>query len=79
MAQYQASLDIEDAVMINAEAECPNSLMQYEHHAESSYRGSVTRCSFVQCDGEECHDRMMKNYFIERPRFPLMVFRGGFR
>ncbi|XP_028960714.1 uncharacterized protein [Malus domestica] len=43
-----------------------NSLMQYEHHAESSYRGSVRRRSFVQHDREECHNRMMKDYFIEQ-------------
>ncbi|KAM1033577.1 hypothetical protein FF1_037055 [Malus domestica] len=43
MTQYQARLDIEDAEMINAEVELANSLMQYEHHAESSHRGSVTR------------------------------------
>ncbi|KAM1485603.1 hypothetical protein ACFX1R_038902 [Malus domestica] len=47
MTQYQARLDIEDAEMINAEVELANSLMQYEHHAESSHRGSVTRRSFV--------------------------------
>ncbi|KAM2615758.1 hypothetical protein TB2_030231 [Malus domestica] len=70
MTQYQARLDIEDAEMINAEAELANSLMQYEHHVESSHRGSVTGHSFVQHDREECHDRMMKDYFIERLRFP---------
>ncbi|XP_048421204.1 uncharacterized protein LOC103965227 [Pyrus x bretschneideri] len=75
MAQYQTSLDIEDAEMINAEAELANSLMQYEHHAESSYRGSVTGRSFVQRDREECHDRMMKYYFIERSKFPAHDFR----
>ncbi|CAN6683086.1 unnamed protein product [Malus baccata var. baccata] len=53
MAQYQARLDIEDAEMINVEAELANSLMQYEHHAESSHRGSITRRSFVQRDKEE--------------------------
>ncbi|CAN6680469.1 unnamed protein product [Malus baccata var. baccata] len=52
MAQYQARVDIEDAKMINGEAELVNSLMQYEHHAESSHRGSVTGRSFVQCDKE---------------------------
>ncbi|XP_048439689.1 uncharacterized protein LOC103931059 [Pyrus x bretschneideri] len=48
MAQYQASLEIEDAEIINVEAEFANSLMQYEHYAESSYRGSVTRRSFIE-------------------------------
>ena len=75
IAQYQASLDIEDAEMISAEAEFANSLMQYEHHAESSYRGSVMGRSFVQRDKEECYDRMMKDYFIERLRFPAHDFR----
>ncbi|XP_068304239.1 uncharacterized protein [Pyrus communis] len=79
MAQYQASIEIEDAEMINSEAEFANSLMQYEHHAKSSYRGSVTRRSFVQRDKEECHDRMMKDYFIERPRFPAHDFQMRFR
>ena len=74
MAQYQARLVIEDAEMINAEAKLANSLMQYEHHAESSHRSSVTGCSFVQHDTEECHDRMMKDYFIERSRFPTHDF-----
>ncbi|CAN6695013.1 unnamed protein product [Malus baccata var. baccata] len=58
MTQYQARLDIEDAEMISVEAELANSLMQYEHHAEYSHRGSRDR--------EKCHDRMMKDYFIER-------------
>ena len=53
--------------------------MQYEHHGESSHRGSVTGRSFVQRDREECHDRMMKDYFIERPRFPAHDFRRQFR
>ncbi|XP_070675687.1 uncharacterized protein [Malus domestica] len=65
--------------MINAEAELANSLMQYEHHAESSYRGSVMGRSFVQRDREECHDRMMKDYFIEHPRFRAHDFRRRFR
>ncbi|XP_068328133.1 uncharacterized protein [Pyrus communis] len=75
MAQYQARLDIEDAEMINAEAELANTLMQYKHYAESSHRGFVTGCSFVKRDREECHDRMMKDYFIERPRFLAHDFR----
>ncbi|XP_070677774.1 uncharacterized protein [Malus domestica] len=53
--------------------------MQYEHHVESSYCGYVTKRSFVQRDREECHDRMMKYYFIERPRFPAHDFRRRFR
>nr|XP_008382808.2 uncharacterized protein LOC103445576 [Malus domestica] len=53
--------------------------MQYEHHGESSHRGSVTGRSFVQCDREECHNRMMKDYFIECPRFPAHDFRRRFR
>nr|XP_028945178.1 uncharacterized protein LOC114819737 [Malus domestica] len=64
--------------MINAEVEFANSLMQYEHYAESSYRGSVTGHSFMQRDREECHDRMMKYYFIERPRFPAYDFQRRF-
>ncbi|KAM1313630.1 hypothetical protein ACFX2I_017358 [Malus domestica] len=79
MAQYQASLNNVDAEMMNAEAEFANSLMQYEHHAESSYRGSVTGRSFVQCDREECHDRMMKDYVIEHPRFHAQNFWRQFR
>ncbi|KAM1440111.1 hypothetical protein FF1_013470 [Malus domestica] len=79
IAQYQARLDIEDAELINAEAELVNSFMQYKHHGESSHRGSVTRRSFVQHDREECHDQMMKDYFIERPRFPAHDFRRRFR
>ncbi|XP_050125715.1 uncharacterized protein LOC126602965 [Malus sylvestris] len=75
MAQYQARLDIEDLELINNEAELVNSFMQYEHHGESSHRGSVTGRSFVQRDREECHDQMMKDYFIERPRFPAHDFR----
>ncbi|XP_048431498.1 uncharacterized protein LOC108868739 [Pyrus x bretschneideri] len=39
----------------------------------------VTVRSYVQRDREECHDRMMKNYFIERPRFPTHDFRRQFR
>ncbi|KAM2388295.1 hypothetical protein ACFXTH_037759 [Malus domestica] len=65
--------------MINTEAELANSLMQYEHHAESSHRGSVTRRLFLQRDREECHDRMMKNYFIKHLRFPAHHFRMQFR
>ncbi|XP_070669061.1 uncharacterized protein [Malus domestica] len=79
MAQYQARLDIEDLELINTEAELVNSFMQYEHHGESSHRGSVTGCSFVQRDREECHDQMMKDYFIERPKFPDHDFRRRFR
>ncbi|XP_050111874.1 uncharacterized protein LOC126590462 [Malus sylvestris] len=78
MAQYQAKLDIEESELINAEAELVNSFMQYEHHGESSHRGSVTGRSFVQRDREECHDQMMKDYFIERPRFPAHDFRRRF-
>ena len=48
MAQYQVSLANADVEMSNEEPE----LMQYEHHAESSHRGSVTGRSFVQCDKE---------------------------
>ncbi|CAN6712396.1 unnamed protein product [Malus baccata var. baccata] len=65
--------------MINTEAKLANSLMQYEHHAESSHHGSVTRRSFLQRDKEECHDRMMKNYFIKHLRFPAHHFRMRFR
>ena len=79
MAQYQARLDIEHAELINAEAELVNSFMQYEYHGESSHRGSVTGRSYVQRDREECHDRMMKDYFIERPRFPTHDFRRRFQ
>nr|XP_028965126.1 uncharacterized protein LOC114827469 [Malus domestica] len=79
MAQYQARLDIEDSELINAEAELVNSFMQYEHHGESSHRGFVTGRSFVQRDREECHDQMMKDYFIERLRFPAHDFRRRFR
>ena len=53
--------------------------MQYEHYVESTYRGSVTGRSFVQRDREECHDRMMKDYFIERQRFLAHDFRRWFR
>ncbi|XP_050131554.1 uncharacterized protein LOC126607894 [Malus sylvestris] len=60
---------------MNAEVEFVNSLMQYEHHGESSHHGSVKKRSFMQRDREECHDRMMKDYFIERPRFPAHDFR----
>ncbi|XP_068312460.1 uncharacterized protein [Pyrus communis] len=79
MAQYQARLDIDDAKLINAEAELVNSLMQYKHHGESNHRGSVTGRSFVQRDKEECYDQMMKDYFIERLRFPAHDFRRQFR
>ncbi|XP_048420795.1 uncharacterized protein LOC125468667 [Pyrus x bretschneideri] len=79
MAQYQASLDIEVVEMINAEVELANSLMQHEHHAESSYHGSVMGHSFVQRDREQCHDRMMKDYFIECLRFPAHDFFRQFR
>ncbi|XP_009351799.3 uncharacterized protein LOC103943275 [Pyrus x bretschneideri] len=79
MAQYQARMEIEDAELFNAEVELFNSFMQSEHNGESSHRGSVTGCSYVQRDREECHDRMMKDYFIERPRFPAHDFRRRFR
>ncbi|CAN6576660.1 unnamed protein product [Malus baccata var. baccata] len=71
VTQYQASLAIEDAEMNNEEAEFVNSFMQYEHHAKSSYRGSVTGCSFMQHDREECHDRMMKDYSLNPNREDL--------
>ncbi|XP_068340197.1 uncharacterized protein [Pyrus communis] len=74
IAQYQERMEIEDAELFNAEVELINSFMQSEHHGESSHRGSVTGCSYVQRDREECHDRMMKDYFIERPRFPAHDF-----
>ncbi|XP_050121389.1 uncharacterized protein LOC126599073 [Malus sylvestris] len=79
MTQYQACLDIEDIEMINAEVELANSLMQYEHYAESSHRGFVTGRSFVQRDREECHDRMMKDHFIKRSRFLAHDFQRWFR
>ncbi|XP_008345006.3 uncharacterized protein [Malus domestica] len=79
MAQYQARLDIKNAEIINTEAELVNLLMQYEHHVESSHRGSVTGPSFVQRDKEECHNQMMKDYFIEHLRFPLHDFWRLFR
>ena len=50
MTQYQASLATADVEMNNEEAEFANSHMQYEHHAESSYPGSVTGHSFMQSD-----------------------------
>ncbi|XP_050125703.1 uncharacterized protein LOC126602943 [Malus sylvestris] len=53
--------------------------MQSEHHDESSHRGSVTGRSYVHRDREDCHDRMMKDYFIKRPRFPSHDFRRRFR
>ncbi|XP_048421246.1 uncharacterized protein LOC125468829 [Pyrus x bretschneideri] len=65
--------------MISAEAEFANSLMQYEHHAKSNYRGSVMGCSFVQRDREECCDQMIKDYFIKCPRFPTHDFRMRFQ
>ena len=79
MAQYKARIEIEDAKLFNAEVELINSFMQSEHHSESSHRGSVTGRSYVQCDREECHDRMMKDYFIECPRFPAHDFQRRFR
>ncbi|XP_070668840.1 uncharacterized protein [Malus domestica] len=69
MAQYQASCATADAEMNTEEAKFANSLIQYQHHAESSHRGYVTGRSFVQHDREKCHDRMMKDYFIERLRY----------
>ncbi|XP_050142142.1 uncharacterized protein LOC126618086 [Malus sylvestris] len=65
MTQYQASHATADAKMNAEEAEFANSLIQYQHHAESSHHGFVMGCSFMQRDREECHDRMMKDYFIE--------------
>ncbi|KAB2632531.1 hypothetical protein D8674_028778 [Pyrus ussuriensis x Pyrus communis] len=53
--------------------------MQYEHHAKSSYCGSITGRSFVQGDRKECLDRMMKDYFIKCPRYPAQDFRSRFR
>ena len=47
MAQYQARMEIEDAELFNAEVELINSFMQYEHHGESSHRGSITGHSYV--------------------------------
>ncbi|XP_050125503.1 uncharacterized protein LOC126602624 [Malus sylvestris] len=79
MAQYQARIEIEDAELFNAEVELVNSFMQSEHHGESSHCGSVTGHSYVQRDREECHDIMMKDYFIECPRFPAHDFRRRFR
>ena len=79
MTQYQARLDIEDVEPINAKAKLVNLFMQYEHHGESSHRDSVTGRSFVQHNKEECHDRMMKDYFIQRSRFPTYDFRRRFR
>ncbi|XP_070681754.1 uncharacterized protein [Malus domestica] len=79
MAQYQARIEIEDAKLFNAEDELVNSFMQSEHHGESSHRGSVTGRSFVQRDREECHDRMIKDYFIEHPKFLAHDFRRWFR
>ncbi|XP_068309749.1 uncharacterized protein [Pyrus communis] len=79
MAQYQASLATVDVEMNNEEVKFANLLMQHEHHAESCYRSFVTGCSFVKCDKEECHDRMMKDYFIERPRYPPYDFQRRYR
>ncbi|XP_068314967.1 uncharacterized protein [Pyrus communis] len=79
MAQYQARIEIEDVELFKAEAELVNSFMQSEHHGKSSHRGSVTGGSYMQRDREECHDRMMKYYFIERPRFPAHDFQRRFR
>ncbi|XP_048435371.1 uncharacterized protein LOC103944459 [Pyrus x bretschneideri] len=79
MAQYQARIEIEDAKLFNAKVELINSFMQSEHHGESSHRSSVTGRSYVQRDKEECHDQMMKNYFIECLRFPAHDFRRRFR
>ncbi|KAB2595409.1 hypothetical protein D8674_030859 [Pyrus ussuriensis x Pyrus communis] len=67
MAKYQARIEIEDAELFNAEVELINSFMQSEHHGESSHCGSKS------------HDRMMKDYFIEHPRFPAHDFRRRFR
>ncbi|KAM1636562.1 hypothetical protein ACFX14_014507 [Malus domestica] len=79
MTQNQARIEIEDAKLFNAKVELVNSFMQSEHHGESNHRGSITGRSFVQRDREECHDRMMKDYFIERSRFPAHDFRRQFR
>ncbi|XP_068340253.1 uncharacterized protein [Pyrus communis] len=76
MAQYQVSLAIADAKMNHEEAEFVNSLMQYEHHVESRYCHGR---SFVQHDREECHDQMMKDYFIEHPRHPPHDFWKWYR
>ncbi|XP_068311133.1 uncharacterized protein [Pyrus communis] len=79
MTQYQARMQIEDAELFTAEVELINSFMQSEHDGESSHRGSVTERSYVQRDREECHDQMMKDYFIERSRFPSHDFWRRFR
>ncbi|XP_009370721.1 uncharacterized protein LOC103960057 [Pyrus x bretschneideri] len=68
MTQYQANVAAREAEMKNEEAELANSLMQYGHHAESSYR-----------DREKYHDRIMKDYFIERPRYPPHDFRRRYQ
>ncbi|XP_009370109.2 uncharacterized protein LOC103959481 [Pyrus x bretschneideri] len=78
MAQYQARIEIEDAKLFNAEVELINSFMQSDHHGESSHHGSITRRSYMQRDREKCHDRMMKDYFIERLRFPTHDFQRRF-
>ncbi|XP_068305019.1 uncharacterized protein [Pyrus communis] len=75
MAQSQARIEIEDEELFNAEVKLVNSFMQSEHHGESSHRGSVTGRSYMQRDREKCHDRMMKDNFIEHPRFPAHDFR----
>ncbi|XP_050133213.1 uncharacterized protein LOC126609311 [Malus sylvestris] len=74
MVQYQARIDIEDAELFNAEVELVNSFMQSEHHGESSHHGSVIGSSYMQRNREGCHDQMMKDYFIECPRFPAHDF-----
>ncbi|XP_070677847.1 uncharacterized protein [Malus domestica] len=79
MAQYQTKIEIEDAELFNAEVELVNPFMQSEHHGESSHHGSVKGSSYMQRDREECQDRMMKDYFIERPRFLAHDFRRRFR
>ncbi|XP_048447470.1 uncharacterized protein LOC125480557 [Pyrus x bretschneideri] len=79
MAQSQARIEIEDEELFNAEAELVNSFMQSVHHDESSHHGSVTGRSYMQRDREKCHDRMMKDNFIECPRFPAHDFRRQFR
>ncbi|CAN6678043.1 unnamed protein product [Malus baccata var. baccata] len=78
MVQYQARIDIKDVELFNAEVELVNSYMQSEHHGESSHRGSVIGSSYMQRNREECHDQMMKDYFIECPRFPAHDFRRQF-
>ncbi|XP_070667483.1 uncharacterized protein [Malus domestica] len=79
MAQYQTSRATADAEMNAEEAEFENSIIQYQHHAKSSHHGFVTRRSFVQRDREECHDQMMKDYFIEHSRYSSHDFRIWFQ